>query len=364
MQASQPHTPPPTPSDQASTPVVNKATTGYPNVRPNEIATLLPLMQLIYFPAKDKQPARAEIKVKLPPKNELQTIRTATPRVYVPFGLGDNLRFATPDKVKYSIQVSLTNLEHNEELMALFKYVLAIETWVVKNITARKDKMLPMVDDDEDEDDDEYEDGENQEVGAMSSLTVKATKKRLMTDKEIKLAFKQGSAIKAGREAEDKETGEKKTYPPMLKFKCRQDRTGNIRTTFWQDNFEDVDPNTGLPRPVLVPFSAARTVPGTGGLEASLIISPESVWFMANGSFGIHWYVNQVHIYHDRILSGARPDVTSTYAFTNLLPPSLPPFGYQQQQQQQQQPERKRELAENEENNDATLRLEKRYKAL
>jgi len=340
----------------------NKATTGFPNVRAEEIGSLLPHLQLIYSPAKENQQARGEIKIKVPPKNELQTVRTATPRVYIPFGLGDNSKFAKGEKVKYSIQVSLANLEHNEELKALFKYVLAIETWIVKFLTANKEKMLPMVEDDDDDDQEGgRDDGDDDESGA-AKLTVKSKKMRCMTDKEIKLAFKKGSAVKPGREVEDKVSGEKKTYPAMLKFKCRQDRTGGMRTTFWQDNYEDIDGHTGLPRPMMVPFSAARTVPGTGGLEAALIICPESVWFMGTGAFGIHWYVNQVHIYHDRILSGARPDVTSTYAFTNVLSPSpVAPNNYVPSSQLTGQ-KHARDEEETKNNNNNTAAAEKRAK--
>ncbi|QPB44249.1 hypothetical protein [Medusavirus stheno T3] len=266
--------------------------------QPKDVPARLNDLAITYKPAGgDRKAPGADIKIKL--GDTPSWLRIVTPRLRMPYGLSDNQKYAkTPDDLKFTTDLSLDDLQTKPEQKEILQAVLSIESWVVQQVKANAKDWMPLVEE-------QPEEGEDVSAAMAAGGTAKT---RPMDAKEIARAFT--SCVKKARQVK-REDGSVVTYAPMLKFKCRKDKSNGVATGIFVD--EGIDSATGKRKVSPGHVSQARAK----NVVVSLIVEPSSVWFMpATGKFGVSWFVNQVRIHTDaQNGGGSLADRTTTFAF-------------------------------------------------
>lgn len=267
-------------------------------LQPKDVPARLNDLSMTYKPSGgDRKAPGADIKIKL--GDTPSWLRIVTPRLRMPYGLSDNQKFAdSPDKIKYTTDLSLDDLQTKPEQKEILQAVLSVESWVVQQVKANAKDWMPLVEE-------QPEEGEDVSAAMAAGGTAKT---RPMDAKEIARAFT--SCVKKARQVK-REDGSMVTYAPMLKFKCRKDKSNGVTTGIFVD--EGIDPATNKRKVSPGHVSQARVK----NVVVSEIIEPSSVWFMpATGKFGVSWFVNQIRIHTDVPTNGGTvADRTTTFAF-------------------------------------------------
>jgi hypothetical protein len=272
---------------------------GLPTVTTDQFPALADSMTFTYKPAgPERRAPSADIELTMADGGK-KRIRVQTPRMRIPWGISDNSKWnsSDPSKIKFTADLSFDRHETDKEQNNLLKFIMSVETRVIREAKKNKADWLPLI----------KEAADSDELCIDDSNIVR----RPMTDQEVMKAFR--SAIKPKKTVK-KDTGEMQTYPAMFKGKCRKNKNNDVVTSFWRDDVPD--PVTKKMKVAPCPMEYARCAPKSGGLEVSLIIEASSVWFMpTTETFGVTWNVNQVRIYSDKVLSSGYGDCTSSYAF-------------------------------------------------